>query len=215
MARVKSKKAESADTTRSTSKPSLEKTEDDSHVEFMLAHSNLGQKGVNMTFDNHKRTKENVPARKAVAKWTSSISSCTGRGLVLYGPTGTGKTHLACAAINRLIRQYKVFALFLPVYRIPRNDQELLLALTDPSQYPVLVLDDFGTEKLTERALECLHTIVDGRLHSGAPMIITTNFDKEKLRERIGGDYGERLVGRLCESCDWVPVGGKDRRARM
>lgn len=150
-------------------------------------------------------------ALEAAVEWVgAAVAGDCRRGLMLFGPTGTGKTHLACACANVLIES-GVLALFLPTVRIPRNDQEAVERFASPSHAPFLVLDDIGAEKPTDRLLECLYTIVEGRLWSGAPVVATTNFDPPGLRARLG-DYGERLVGRLAQVCTWHPVGGPDHR---
>jgi len=52
-----------------------------------------------------------------------------------------------------------------------------------------------------------------------APMIVTTNFKPEDLRKRLEGEegsgYGDRLVGRLHEACELVPIGGDDYRDKL
>lgn len=133
-------------------------------------------------------------------------------GLFLFGGTGTGKTHLANAVAYRVIVDCGVFTKVLPTIRIPRNDQDALLDLTDPDVVPLLVLDDLGAERLTGRALECLYTIVSERLRLRAPMVVTTNYEPDVLREWLGDEYGDRLYGRLLEMCSLVPVGGDDMR---
>jgi len=135
------------------------------------------------------------------------------RGIMLYGPkTGCGKTHLACAIANWFIGA-GLLTVFLPTVRIPRNDQEAILNLADPSATPVLILDDLGAEKATERLLECLYTIVDGRLWAGAPTIVTTNLRPDNIRRYgTGGGHGDKLYSRLMQMCECVPVDGPDRR---
>jgi len=176
----------------------------------MRWRSGIGDLGARMTFEVFDMLKGKEGAVEVARTWDPKADP----GVVFYGPTGTGKTHLACAIIHRLIDE-GIFCVFLPTVRIPRNDSEAIEKLTDPSEVPVLILDDVGAEKLTERALECLYEIVDGRIWNRAPLVVTTNFKKEELRRRInlaGDGHGDRLVGRLEKTCRWVPVGGKDMR---
>jgi len=135
-------------------------------------------------------------------------------GLLFYGPSGTGKSHLGYAIANKLI-DLGIFVRYLPTVEIPRNDSEEVERLTDQDEYPVLVLDDVGAEKYTDRALECLYEIVDGRLRNGAQMVVTTNYTPGELKKKLnkaGDGYGDRLLGRFREACLFVAVGGKDHR---
>lgn len=135
-------------------------------------------------------------------------------GLLLYGPPGVGKSWIAACAVNRLVDAL-VGARFLRGVDVPRNDQWAVEQLADDVATPVLVYDDVGAEKFTPRALECLYLILDGRTHAGAPTIITTNWRPEALGAMLndaGAGYGDKVVSRLRELCEWVPVGGTDRR---
>ena len=137
------------------------------------------------------------------------------KGLLFYGPTGVGKTHLACAIANQMIREFGVFTYRLSTIAMPKHDSDEIISYTDPDQYTILLLDDLGAEKLTERSLECLQTIIDGRIWNNAKMLITTNYVPEDLSKKFGSEYGDRLVGRLQEACDWYPIGGEDRRKKL
>ena len=134
-------------------------------------------------------------------------------GILFYGPPGTGKTHLANAIGIELVGQYGIFVRVVPTTRIPRENTEKVLEIADDDDVAIL-LDDIGTEKTTERALECLYLIVDGRLRKMGVTVGTTNYGPAELRARLG-EYGDRVVGRLRELCVWVPVGGEDWREKL
>lgn len=181
----------------------------------MLEASNLGFMGRKMTFDNFERTKANTAAYDVAVKWCEDFAGRGTKGLLFYGATGVGKTHLACAIVNRMIRERHVFCYVQPMTTMPKEDSDEIRRLTRWSEIPVLVLDDLGSEKLTERALECLYSVVDGRGWNGAPLIATTNFTEEGLRDLLNkaeAGRGDKVIGRLRSACEWVCVKGRDRR---
>ena len=192
-------------------------------INKLLRFSNLSRKGLKMQFEVFRKQKDNDYAVTMAKGWVEKyVKENFEKGLMFYGPTGTGKTHLVCSIANRLIRKYGLAVHFMSTVNLPRNDTGLIYELSDRNSVPVLILDDLGAEKLTARALECLYILIDNRLMNEAPILVTTNFgvDKEKSMslwkwiEEGGEGYGDRLFGRLRESCDFVPVGGCDKRLR-
>lgn len=73
----------------------------------------------------------------------------------------------------------------------------------------LLVLDDFGAERVTDFVLEELERIVDWRYRAMKPTAVATNLS---LKE-ISGKYGQRAMSRWVQSCLLVGVTGDDRRA--
>lgn len=135
--------------------------------------------------------------------------------LLLMGGFGLGKTFLATAIANHVVAQRKVgiyftFPEFLDVLRRQRFDDEsgawpeaqrLLLA-------DLLVLDDLGTEKLSEWAAQELFSIVNHRVIRHLPMVFVTNLTLPELREW----YGERIFSRLVGSAQILEFRGVDIR---
>ena len=135
-------------------------------------------------------------------------------GVLMYGPPGAGKSWIGACAVNMLVDN-GVAARFLRTVDMPKHDTEAVEALADIERTPVLVLDDLGAEKRTERALECLYLVIDGRAHAEAPTIVTTNWRPDPLMGLLnaaGAGFGDKLLSRLHGLCEFVPVGGPDRR---
>jgi len=172
--------------------------------------SNLGPTGRDMTFEAFEALNGKQVAYGIAKIWDFRSM----KGILFYGPTGVGKSHLACAIANQLLDD-GVFARYLRTVNIPKENTDEVEKLSDPDEVPVLILDDLGAEKGTDRALECLYSIIDGRGWSNAPTIFTTNFKPDELQRRLSENkpgYGERMLSRLTKLCKFVPVGGKDMR---
>jgi DNA replication protein DnaC len=183
-------------------------------VAKLRSASGLGKIGLTKTFESFEVNDDNQQAVGVLDEWLDNDNPHKA-GLMLFGPTGVGKTHLACAAANWLLER-RVFCRYLRTVDIPREDTDAVRELADCGWTPWLVLDDLGAEKMTERALECLYLVLDGRLWHRAPTIITTNFTPTQLRKMLNAaeaGQGDRLVGRLNELCKMVPLGGEDRRS--
>ena len=84
-----------------------------------------------------------------------------------------------------------------------------LLTSTRCRECDLLVLDDFGAERVTDFVLEELERIVDWRYRSMRPTAVATNFDFKTIIAK----YGQRAISRWVGSCIVVGVTGDDRRA--
>ena len=144
--------------------------------------------------------------RNAGIGYARSFSHEETDGLILRGTTGVGKTHLAVAILKAVIRRgytgyYANFSDFLSRLRSSfqadagTETENQLMDIVE--SVDLLVLDDVGAERLTEFVTERLYLIINRRYEAAKPIIMTTNFDEEELRARIG----ERTASRLCEMC--------------
>jgi DNA replication protein DnaC len=140
-----------------------------------------------------------------------------GRGLWVFGGTGTGKTTLAMLISKAALEAGKTVAIYsLPklLARIRRTyDSEpggdsYLSFFERLTSVDLLHIDDLGAEKRSDWVLEQLYALVNERYDSQRSMLITTNLQHDQLEEQIGS----RTVSRLAQICEEVEIVGDDRR---
>jgi len=121
------------------------------------------------------------------------------RWLALVGPVDVGKSHLAVAICRRWLARGKPARYVL----VPLMLEELRASYNREGEYdrmmnfllkvPLLVLDDLGTQKPTDWAVEKLMLLVDYRYVHGLPLVVTTN----RSLDDLPGDTEHRIGSRL------------------
>ena len=167
------------------------------------------------TFENDDRSNEKLSnmARRYVDNFDTFYKD--GKGLLLLGGVGTGKTYIACMIANALIdKSYPVlvtnFARILSTLQGTFDKQNYLDSL---NRFKLLVIDDLGSERDTGYAKELVFSIIDSRYRAGLPMIITTNLTIQKLATE--SDLADkRVYDRILERCYPVEVAGESRRMK-
>lgn len=168
----------------------------------------------NWTFDKDDGANEHITsvARKYVENFDTMRES--GKGLLLYGTVGTGKTFAAACIANALIDKgfpclVTNFArLINTISGMYDGKQEYIDGL---NRFALLVIDDLATEADTEYRNEIVFNIIDSRYRAGLPFIVTTNLTAQELKQSAD-IRKQRIYSRLFERCIPLEVKGVDRR---
>ncbi len=125
-----------------------------------------------------------------------------GRGLILMGAVGCGKTHLGCAVLNCALEDGYHAA----YWNVPQQLERMMYGHADEDEQQrildkaimaqVLLLDDLGAEKASDWTRKELVIILDERYRENKPTIVTSNLmlTEDELRNTCGA----RAYSRLC-----------------
>jgi DNA replication protein DnaC len=158
-------------------------------------------------------------AHRAVQEYVDLFPRSDKPGLLLMGPVGSGKTHLAVAALQELIRGKGVQGLFVDFtslvlelqmsFGTPGNAQEGLLSPLIEAE--LLVLDELGAGRASQWVMDLLYYVVNSRYLDGRATVFTTNYTDpsdtsdgsvESLADRVS----RRIRSRLFEMCAKVEL---------
>lgn len=175
-------------------------------LENLLGYACLPPRFAGKTFDTYSA--DSGQQRKYLAKCQDYArhfpEHCkTGDGLMLLGSPGTGKTHLAVATLNEIIKTHRAPGLYTTAARMFRrikdtygnseeSESQAIAAFTKPA---ILVLDEIGVSFGSDAELNYLFDVMNERYEQCMPTIVVSNVQPTEL----GQWMGDRVVDRLRE----------------
>lgn len=148
-----------------------------------------------------------------------------GRCLMLMGRPGTGKTHLACAIANHIVRETGGLAVYRTVGGLlidikasysRENGASESMVMSGLCSPELLILDEVGATKPSEFELSTLFAIINKRYEHGYPTMIVSNLPPKKLAEAIGDRCVDRLRegGEIVVGFDWESKRGSGEEGK-
>ncbi|WP_079480590.1 ATP-binding protein [Halobacillus salinus] len=185
-------------------------------------HSLMNKSLQNATFDTYQSpTRQLEEAKCDLQDYAASFTNDSSN-LLIAGPYGTGKSHLAVSVTKELMQNgYR--CLFLSVPKLFTKIKETYSGSSDFSENQILelienmdllVLDDLGTEYTNAKDGQNswghtkLFEVLDDR--SGKPTIFTTNLNSDQLGRKLN----ERNLSRLMDGTKIIKMDGPDYRRK-
>jgi len=177
-------------------------------------------------FENFSDTNLSLKKAKSVAREFVDTWPAVDAGLLLLGPSGRGKTHLACAILSELVANKGVAGLYVDFSDLlmkiqtsfrPDADLSKESILQPMAEVEVLVLDELGASKPHPWVLDVLYNLLNTRYNRKRVTIVTSNFEDEPdaasgERDRLEDRVGSRIRSRLFEMCLMITMRGDDFR---
>lgn len=167
------------------------------------------------TFDNDDGAHPGIMRAMKIYVDNFPELSRQGKGLLLYGDVGTGKTFAAACVANALIDAgYScLMTNFSRVLNTLWGTEQKQDYIDKLNSFRLLILDDLGAERRSEYSQEQVFNIIDARYRAKLPLIITTNLDMDEIKNPK--DIGNaRIYDRVLEMCHPIQLTGFNRRRK-
>lgn len=186
-------------------------------MRFRLTMAGLESSGIGRLFDSQNfdtfslKYYQNTPDtyRKMAtvldicSEYAEGFHSETRENLLLLGKTGLGKTHLSTAIAGVVISRgfevvYESAQNLFDDFSAERFDNGRSGKQVSTERYrecDLLIVDDLGTEIANSFTVSTLYNLLNTRIQSGKPMIVSTNLTVENLQKQYGDRIYSRLIG--------------------
>lgn len=172
----------------------------------LLGRAAIPERFIGRNFGNFVAdTPEKLAAASAVRDYSENfeVQAARGRGLILIGKPGTGKSHLASAVLQAHLGRDVLYATCLDLIRMVRetwrkdSQQSERQVLNFLGNLDLLAIDEMGVQYGTDGEQTVMFDILDARYRNMKPTILLTNQNPEGLKAYLG----ERTYDRLRETC--------------
>ena len=185
----------------------------------LIGESGMGARFQMRTFATFREDAATETAKRLAQTFCADIkTNPRATGLMLIGPYGCGKTHLAAAILHQsaedgipamFVVTPDLLAQIRSSYRTGDGRADEIVDAAKNT--PLLVLDDLGAEKASPWVQEQLYMLINHRNEHMLPTVITTNNDGAELEAELG----RRTLSRLAEMTVPIKIKAGDYRMKL
>lgn len=163
-------------------------------------------------YRHHRGLHRSVIEHLSGSDWLQHAQNC-----IITGPTGVGKSYLACALAHKACRDgYRALYFYAPkLFRelqAGQADGSLPALLKKLAKASLLVIDDWGLEKASAAQYRDFLEILDDR-HATASTLITSQFPPARWHELIGdATVADAILDRLIHGAHRIDLKGESMR---
>lgn len=141
-----------------------------------------------------------------------------GLGFYIYGPNGTGKSHLANVLAKHLLEKNKSVYVFNSLYQLTNiiakswNDEEVEKVFDEIKNYDLVIIDEFGKlPTAKELAITEVFRFCKYRLTRHKPLILVSNLAPDEIKNIFGESFHSILKAFLVR----LLINGPDYRNKI
>jgi len=189
-----------------------------------LEASGVGQLISGQSFENFSLEMYPAQVREEMAclfedlKEYATDFSKESSNVLFFGGTGLGKTHLSTAIAKTVIEKgyYVIYETATNIFSDFESDRfRDRYAGEEPvskkyMECDLLIIDDLGTEVVTNFTVSCLYNLINTRLNKKLPIILSTNLNSGEIRKL----YNDRITSRLFGDFEIKVFKGTDNRGK-
>ena len=194
---------------------------------------------------NRSLAQAKLVVQRFAEEFTPVVNARTEHGLLLMGPCGVGKTHLAVSAMKAIVLRglsglfydYRELLKAIQDSYNPESQTTEMDVLEPVLKAEILVLDDVGSSKPSPWALETVGHVLNTRYNEKRVTLLTTNFlDSDSaaansaasaptprvagmrwptIEDSLTERVGKRIRSRLYEMCRTVEISAPDYRKEI